>query len=167
MKTKDEILEALKNNKIPFGMMDEEEQRVLREIPHKHRLVYGGSPGYPYEWKLTEHDDVCWRYTYRIDRAYQFPPEPDFKDYYGLPISRNAEGVLVFVSKNLPPFQIDSALRFPDFGGFWFPQWPGRILPTTVAWSCEEDDFPRCGLTRQIVGAKIHNATHVMFRKEK
>lgn len=72
-----DLIEKMKYNRVPFGLLAEEEQDVLREVGKSNCLVYepwrGGftEPGHNSRWVLSS--------TYRLKPDYQ--PEPEIVRY--------------------------------------------------------------------------------------
>lgn len=72
--TMNELIEKLKSNKTPFGLLEAKEQKCLRKI-NRNGCMYYGSAGW--EYKKADDTFTNWQ-TYAIKPDYQ--PEPKYRD---------------------------------------------------------------------------------------
>lgn len=114
-----ELIEALKDNKVPFGLMSSEMQAMARDIGFAEFECYENSN--KYEWgplRIFQEYNFGQEYTYRLRPDYQ--PEPELVEIPVLP--DDDTGTLYFDNSLLY-----EAISNPDFIGFKYED--GKILP--------------------------------------
>ena len=114
-----ELIEKLKKNEKPFGLLTLEEQECLRKIGIKNCLYY--SSGIP-NWQIPA--GFANGQTYRIKPDYK--PEPEYVDLeiilHNAPVYHQARVVkmlCVRIDENTM-YQLHELPSLPGFRGFWF-----------------------------------------------
>ena len=157
------LIEQLKDNEKPFGLMSEEMQEKAREIGQPEFEMYmkddtwircGGCNNF-HSKKVTDQ-------TYRLRPDYAEKPEIVECEIFG------KQGHLHFI----PPPQAENTVRHslhqacdhPDFIGFKFEDGGICIMPIKYG---KLSSMQALGYTAEELAEQVLHATHVLFRKTK
>lgn len=154
------VIEALKKNEKPFGLMSEEMQEKAKKIGWNSFQYYHRDGHY----RDVRPDGFVNSETYRLRQDYKEEPE-----VVKCPISKGASesysGLLIYINlaRNSLETLLCSAPNEPDFIGFLYED--GRISPlpriysdNTGVWFVHEKG--------DIVDWELLTPTHVLFRKK-
>ena len=161
----DNVIQQLKDNEKPFGLMSAEMKRKMHSLDTKYLQTYEIGEWLDLALPLGETQDVC-QYTYRLRADYKEKPEieewPTFELDGDLRYKRN------LADRSDKGFCIDMASRNPDFIGFKFEdgrftKWPIRYIDTghTLLTEITTMSSPWPNFV------KVLHATHVLFRRKK
>lgn len=150
------ILQQLKDNEKPFGLMSEEMQREI--VRHKfkgHRQVYscGG------QWETHDPDtSLNVDDTYRLRADYEDEPEMVECE---IELFKNE---LMYLSVSGVWTKVSHAPNKPDFIGFKFES--GQVEFSSIVFKSSCSTKSICQF-RDLADLEIVHATHVLFRRKK
>ena len=106
-----DIIEKLKQNEKPFGLLSKEEQELLKKVEFENRLFYSPEKGW-----VNDRDSYTGNaQTFRIKPDYQ--PEPEYVDYE---ISLDSTCELLGINWSVSEFfPLGEIVSMPDFEGFY------------------------------------------------
>ncbi len=142
------VIEQLKDNEKPFGLMSEEMQAKAREIGTEEFSIWRVR-----EWGTPGSKVFDGMYTYRLRSDYAEEQEIVECEIY-------AKGTLFYRDPNGIQRKLSEATMWPDFIGFKFKD--GKILPYPIKYG-DAHIQNVCGLR----SGPVHHTTHVLFRKMK
>ena len=153
------LIQQLKDNEKPFGLMSEEMQEKAKEMPWKHFQVWG-YVGSEDKWIMPGSDTFRSHFTYRL--------RPDYEDDLEIVECEiiTDQGKMWYMQGCLR-HKLHRAINDPDFVGFKFKDGtvaaaPFRpmLIPTSPRGSSIPFDETKAN-------EDYMHATHVLFRRKK
>lgn len=122
---KKELIEKLKKNERPFGLLSKEEQKTLEEVGYKNRMLYSGL-----EWIDNWTDVIDETNVYCIKSDYD--PELSIEK---CKVFRSAINGLLMYQRRGDHFccYLSNAADDPTFCGFWYQQYGLVAQPRTTS----------------------------------
>ncbi len=156
--TENEKIEALQNNKGPFGLMEEELQKKARKIGKGKFQIYLDTG-----WEMTVGDHFYGDTTYRLSPDYH---EPEAKEEFELrEIKLDPNGNGVFKRFGYDEDYVDVAPRKKGFVGYLFED--GKIRADNIAYQNKKNGSIWPSVTLKELDdreVEIIYATHVVYR---
>jgi len=156
--TKKELIEKLKKNEKPFGLLSEEEQEVLRNTPTEHRLYFDG-----YGWVNDPTEGISRNNAVQIKDDYE--PCPKFIE---CEVFCKEDGDLMFWYQ-CDNWVLDMAPKFANFIGFMYDCTPCIVDSQPMAYRIGDGRYlySVSGLDRIKSGeATVVRPSKVLFRKD-
>ena len=154
-----ELIEALKDNEKPFGLMSEEMQAKMEEIGYEYCECYENTE--KYEWgPLIQFNEYNFgqEYTYRLRPNYEENPE-----IVECEVKEKDGDLWAFTESGLPRVSIERALRKPDFIGFKYED--GTIdTHARIYKGIDGVNWTSCKTMDKLKNATVLTPTHVLFR---
>ena len=157
------IIDQLKANEKPFGLMSEEMQEKAREIGIRNFSLFGENCDCGFSWLAwcaEEESAFSEPHTYRLVPDYAEEPE-----IVECEITEQRNGTLGYDrSDGITSCSLGSATSYPDFIGFKFED--NVISGYSIRYRHPSGTFVNISLAN-IGDYEVLHATHVLFRRQK
>ncbi len=154
------IIQQLKDNEKPFGLMSEEMRKRMRELAANSVLEFWND----HEWDCAMMPSFKGSTTYRLRADYEEKPEINECE-----ISVGRNGTLSYDRDDgITSCSLGSASSYPDFIGFKFED--GTVMGSPVKYSVPGMTSKGYYTSYEDIKtgqALEHHATHVLFRRKK